>query len=76
MFDTNLFTDTFSLLLRGKLFRDYDFVVRQAGTGIVVAAIVLFVLVKLGFGVPISVLLVSFLSGMLQPFLFKDIKFH
>jgi hypothetical protein len=76
MFDSELFSDTIELLLQGRLFRDSGFVIRQGLIGVVIAAFLLWVMVKVGVSVTIAVLATSVLSGLIQPYLFKDIKFH
>ena len=76
MFDSQLFSDTIELLLKGRLFRDAGFVLRQGVIGVIIAAVLLWVMVKVGMSVTIAVLATAVLSGLIQPYLFKDIKFH
>lgn len=76
MFDSELISDTIELLLQGRLFRDFGFVIRQGLIGVVIAAVLLWVMVKVGVSVTIAVLATAVLAGLIQPYLFKDIKFH
>lgn len=75
MFDLELIQDTLELLFAGKLFRDTGFVVRQVFLGVLLAALLLVALVKIGVSITIAALITSMVSGVLQPFLLKDIKF-
>ncbi|PZM80337.1 MAG: hypothetical protein DKT66_13815 [Candidatus Melainabacteria bacterium] len=76
MFDLDLLKDTIGLLLKGKLFRNNDFFLRQAFFGIVISAVLLVILVKLGVGLFASVFVASCVGGVLQPRLLKNLKFH
>ncbi|MEQ8427050.1 MAG: hypothetical protein RLT87_11225 [Gammaproteobacteria bacterium] len=71
-----MFLHSVSLFLQGKLFQDIHKVFRQAGIGISVGAILLIVSVKAGLALWIAVLLSSLISGALQPWLFKDLKYR
>ena len=76
MFDLDMFTDGLGLLLKGKLFLDTAFVLRQAILGILIGAFALICLSKLGVPMTYAVPAAALFAGMLQPLLFKDIKFR
>ncbi|MFN8553131.1 MAG: hypothetical protein U0103_16785 [Candidatus Obscuribacterales bacterium] len=69
------FLDALKLFVKGKLFRDFNQVVRQTLIGNAVAAVLIIVLAKLGLPLYIAVPLVSIIAGALQPWLFKDLKY-
>ncbi len=69
------FLNAATLFCKGKLFRDFGAVVKQTLIGNAVAAILLIVLVKLGLPLWIVVPIASIVSGALQPWLFKDLKY-
>ena len=64
------------LFWKGKLFQDLGSVLRQAAIGIAVAAVLLLVFAQL-IGLPLwlSVVVTSFIAGLYQPWLFKDLKY-
>jgi len=63
------------LFFKGKLFQDLGSVLRQAAIGIVVAAGLLIIFAKLGLPLWLSILITSFIAGLYQPWLFKDLKY-
>ena len=65
-----------TLFMQGKLFQDTSMVMRQLGMGVAATAVLLVVLALLGIPVWISALLAGLLGGMLQPYLFKDLKYR
>lgn len=73
MFDA--FLDALKLFLKGKLFRDFNQVVKQTLIGNAVAAVLMIVLAKVGLPLYVVVPLVSIIAGALQPWLFKDLKY-
>ncbi|MEQ8289327.1 MAG: hypothetical protein RIB78_06355 [Gammaproteobacteria bacterium] len=74
MFD--MFLNSVTLFLQGKLFQDLGKVIRQAIIGVVIAALMLVVTVKLGLTLWLAVLITSLVAGALQPWLFKDLKYR
>lgn len=69
------FLNAFGLFVRGKLFRDFNQVVKQTLIGTAVAATLMIVLAKIGLPLYIVVPVVSIVAGALQPWLFKDLKY-
>ncbi len=63
------------LFFRGKLFADPGKVIRQLLIGIVVTAVLLIVLAKIGAPLWLAALVAALLGGGLQPYLFKDLKY-
>lgn len=74
MFDS--MGDALTLLCRGQLVRNFGTVVVLAMTGNLIAAILMIVMFKAGLSLLIAVPAASLIAGALQPWLFKDIKFH
>jgi hypothetical protein len=64
------------LFLRGKLFANPAQVYRQLAIGIVATAIVLFVLTVAGVPLWFAALIAGFGGGVLQPYLFKDLRYR
>lgn len=75
MFDLDMITDTMQLVLAGKLFRNNGYVVRQFAIGMLMASVIFVLLFKLGVGLMLAAVITSTISGIVQPFLLKDIKF-
>jgi hypothetical protein len=67
--------NSIALFFRGKLFADPGKVIRQLLIGIVVTAVLLIVLAKLGAPLWLAALVAALLGGGLQPYLFKDLKY-
>jgi len=65
---------SFQLALRGKLFRNPGYVVRQGLLGFVVTASAVVVLAKVGLSLPLAVVVGAFGGGYLTPFLFKNVR--
>jgi hypothetical protein len=63
------------LFLRGKLFANPAQVYRQIAIGVVATAVVLFAL-ALVVPVWLAAIVAGFLGGMLQPYLFKDLRYR
>lgn len=70
-----MFLNSATLFIQGKLFRDINSVFKQAATGMAIAAILLIVLVKTGLPLWLAIILASLVSGGIQPYLFKDLKY-
>lgn len=64
------------LFFRGKLFANPAQVYRQLAIGIVATAVVLFVLAAAGVPVWLAALIAGFGGGVLQPYLFRDLRYR
>ncbi|KAB8334388.1 hypothetical protein SD80_008315 [Scytonema tolypothrichoides VB-61278] len=62
------------LFFKGKLLRDPMYFVRQTTIGISLSALLLFLLAQAQVSFWIPVIVSSFLTGVLMPFLHKDLK--
>ena len=74
MFD--MARNSMTLFFRGKLFADPRKAYRQLAIGILVAALLLVVLAKLGAPIILAALIAGLVGGALQPFLFKDLRYR
>lgn len=70
-----MFRNSVTLFVQGKLFQDLPKVLRQLVIGIAVAVVLLVLLVKVGLSVGLAIIVSALVSGLLQPFLFKDLKY-
>jgi hypothetical protein len=70
-----MFTNALRLFARGKLFRDPKSVLRRWAIGFVGALVVVVVLRLLGVPVWLAVAATSVGAGLLQPYLFRDLKY-
>jgi len=73
MFD--MFKNSFILFWQGRLFQDLGHVIRQAAIGMVIAAVIVIAAVKAGLALWIAIVIASLISGAIQPYLFKDLKY-
>jgi hypothetical protein len=64
------------LFFRGKLFANPAQVYRQIAIGVLVTAAVLFALAVAGLPVWLAALVAGLGGGMLQPYLFKDLRYR
>ncbi|HEV7671895.1 MAG TPA: hypothetical protein VGS22_25515 [Thermoanaerobaculia bacterium] len=64
------------LFIAGKLFQKPADVVRQNLKGVAVTVVVTLGLFAAGLSLPVSAGIAGFAGGMLQPYLFKDLKFR
>lgn len=71
-----MFISSFKLLFKGTLFRDPLEVFKKWLIGLVAAAVILLVLVKVGVVLWLAVALVALGIGGLQPWLFRDLKYN
>jgi hypothetical protein len=71
----DMFSNSLRLFLKGKLFREPTAVFRRWLIGFAASLVTLVVLVKLGAPPWIAVSGVAFGAGLLQPFLFKNLKY-
>jgi hypothetical protein len=71
----DLFNSSLQLLLKGKLFREPLTALRQWSIGFLASLFAMVLLVKLGMPLGVAVLLVAMAAGLLQPYLFKNLKY-
>jgi len=71
-----MFWHSITLFLRGKLFQNPLHVVRQAAIGVAVTALICVALVKVFGALLVAVLISALTGGVLQPFLFKNLKYN
>ena len=71
----DMFLNSVILFFKGKLFKDLGHVFRQSAIGIVIAAVILIGLAKVGLPLWIAILITAFIAGTYQPWLFKDLKY-
>jgi hypothetical protein len=64
------------LFFRGKLFANPAEVYRQIAIGVVLTAVVLFSLFVVGVPVWLAALIAGFGGGVLQPYLFRDLRYR
>lgn len=64
------------LFFRGKLLAEPRKVINQAATGAAVTAVLFVVLAKFGVPVVAAAAIAGLIGGGLQPYLFKDLRFH
>jgi hypothetical protein len=69
------FTNAATLFFKGKLFRDFNDVVKRTLIGNAIALVLLVVLAKLGLPLWVVIPVASVVAGALQPWLFKDLKY-
>ncbi|MEW6353792.1 MAG: hypothetical protein AB1469_05785 [Pseudomonadota bacterium] len=72
----DMFLNSLTLFLRGKLFREPKIVIRQWLIGFAVALAVFLVLAKIGVSLWLAVVVTAFGAGLLQPYLFKHLKYN
>ena len=73
MFD--MFMNTVTLFLRGKLFKDIGKVFRQVLVGAVITAALCVALTMAGIPTIFSLVIGALIGGAIQPWLFKDLKY-
>ena len=71
----DMFINSFTLFWKGRLFQDLGHVIKQAVIGMVIAAVIVIVMVKIGLALWIAIVVASLVSGAIQPYLFKDLKY-
>jgi hypothetical protein len=69
------FTNAATLFFKGKLFRDFNDVVKRTLIGNAIALVLLVVLAKLGLPLWAVIVVSSVVAGAVQPWLFKDLKY-
>ena len=70
-----LFSSSLQLFFKGKLFREPGAVFRQWTIGFALTVIAIVGLVRMNAPLWLSVILVALGAGVLQPFLFKNLKY-
>ena len=73
MFD--MFKSSVALFLQGRLFQDVGSVFRQIIIGIVITLVAFIALHFLNNPLWLSIVIASFIGGLIQPFLFKNLKY-
>jgi len=71
----DMFANSVKLFCTGRLFREPRAVLRQWLIGSIASLLAMIVLVKLAVPLWLSVIAVAVLAGVLQPFLFKNLKY-
>ncbi len=74
MFD--MFWNSVLLFFRGRLFQDPWKVMLLAGVGMGFTAVAVIILTKVGLPLWLGVTAAGFLGGVLQPRLFRDLKYR
>ena len=72
----DMFSNSFRLFLKGKLFRDPREVAKKWLAGLIVALVVVVILAYAGVPLWVAVIIASFSAGALQPYLFRDLKYN
>ncbi|MBD2183546.1 hypothetical protein H6S82_20900 [Planktothrix sp. FACHB-1355] len=62
------------LLFKGKLLQNPDYFARQTAIGVIIGCLLLVGLDRLGAQIWLSIPVSGFLTGVLMPFLLKDVK--
>lgn len=62
------------LLFKGKLVRDPVHFVRQTAIGVIICSLILMSLAQAEFPLGMSIIVSSSATGMIMPFLLKDLK--
>lgn len=65
---------TARLFFKGKLLRDPMYFVRQTSIGIGISSLMLFLLAQAKVNLWMTVIISSFVTGLMMPFLLKDLK--
>lgn len=72
----DMFSNSFRLFLKGKLFRDPRQVAKKWLIGLVAALVTVVVLAYVGLPLWLAVIIASFGAGALQPYLFRNLKYN
>ena len=70
-----MFMDSATLFMKGKLFQDYKSVFIKMLIGMIITAVIAIILAKLGGGMWVAIGVASLIGGALQSYLFKDLKY-
>ena len=71
-----MFLNAFKLFITGKLFREPKKVLQMSAAGIFIAAALCLIMVVAGLPLVVAIFTSSFIGGLLQPFLFKNIRYR
>jgi hypothetical protein len=71
----DMFSNSLRLFVKGKLFREPAAVFRQWLIGFAIAVLAVVVFAKVGLPTWAAVTLAAVAVGLLQPFLFKNLKY-
>ncbi|GIX26761.1 MAG: hypothetical protein KatS3mg123_0642 [Burkholderiales bacterium] len=72
----DMFLNSLKLFFKGKLFRDPRAVFRKWLIGFLASLIAVIVLAKAGLPIGWTVAIAALGTGLLQPYLFKDLKYN
>jgi hypothetical protein len=72
----DMFSNSLKLFCKGKLFRDPHEVLKRWLIDLVVVLAMVVVLDKAGLPLGLAVAMASVAGGLLQPWLFKDLKYN
>ncbi|MEM7400049.1 MAG: hypothetical protein AAF354_14140 [Pseudomonadota bacterium] len=72
----DMFTNSVTLFFQGSLFADPPKVYRQIAIGAAAIVILLFLLASIGLPVWLAAIVAGLCGGVLQPYLFKDLKYR
>jgi len=73
MFD--MFMNSIILFWKGRLFQNLGDVFVKAAIGIAISAAIVIGMAKAGLPLWLAIVVASLISGALQPYLFKDLKY-
>ncbi|MBL4682278.1 MAG: hypothetical protein JKY88_16360 [Pseudomonadales bacterium] len=73
MFD--MVMDSIILFCQGRLFKNMGHVVKQAAIGITICTVLVVVMAKVGLPLWLAIIIASLISGAMQSYLFKDLKY-
>ena len=73
---TEFLTDPLKLFAQNRLVRDQEDFVKKAAVGSAVGAGLFLLLGLMGVSIWFSIPISAFVAGAVQPYLFRDIKFH
>ena len=71
----DMFMNSATLFIQGRLFQDTKAVLKMALVGILITTVLCIALSKSGLGMWASVGIAAFIGGVIQPYLFKDLKY-
>ncbi len=64
------------LFFQGKLFQDYGMVFQKLGMGILLTVVLFLVLALIGAPLWLAAAVAGFAGGLVQPYLFRDLKYR
>ncbi len=64
------------LFFQGKLFQDYGMVFQKLGMGILLTVVLFLVLALIGAPLWLAAAAAGFAGGLVQPYLFRDLKYR